>query len=61
MHFIVPYSSTANLASKIVKNHFEKLQESMPSVYPHNVITAYSRNKNLKDMLVSSKLKTLQD
>ena len=56
MHFIVPYSSTATMAAKIVKEHFQKLQDSMPNVFPHNVIAAYSRNKNLNDLVVSSKL-----
>ena len=57
VHFIVPYSATAARAAKIVKRHYLKLQECMPLDFDLPLLTAYSRNKNLKDTLVSAKIK----
>ena len=56
IHFNVPYSTQSNAASKIVRTHFQELQNRMPDTFNQYVVTAFSRNKNLKDMLVSSKL-----
>ena len=56
IEFVVPFSSTAHKAAQIVKNHFQNLQENLPEVFPHHVVSAFSRNKNLKNLLVSSKL-----
>ena len=57
IHFSCPYSGLAKSASNIVKTHFKQLQAQMPENFPQEVISAYSRNRNLKDMLVSAKLK----
>ena len=32
----------------------------MPNVYPDVMITAFKRNKNLSDMLVSSQIKPIE-
>ena len=61
MHFIVPFSGLASMAAKVVRHHFGKLQETLPEVYPHNLVTAYSRNKNIKDKLVSSHIRNVQN
>ena len=55
--FVVPYSALASKASKTVRHHYFKLQEKMPEVYPEAMIVAYKRNRNLGDILVSSKIK----
>ena len=57
MHFIVPYSNLGHSAAKIVRTHYEKLQETLPAIYGSNFVTAFSRNRNLKDVLVSAKIK----
>jgi len=56
--FVVPYSKTANLAAKIIKRHVQELQEKDEyGDFNYNMVTAYSRHKNLKQFLVSSQLK----
>ena len=57
IHFGVQYSNFGKSASKIVSEHYEKLQEKLPKIFTSKLVCAYSRNKNLKDLLVSSKLK----
>lgn len=57
IHFSVPYSGLARSASNIVRSHYKKLQTLMPDVFPFEMVSAYSRNRNLKDILVSSKIK----
>ena len=55
--FVVPFSKTANLAAKIVKKHYKKLQNDDEfDVFDFDVITAYSMHKNISDYLVHSKL-----
>ena len=57
MHFIVPYSNLGHSAAIIANTHYEKLQENLPEVFGSKFVTAFSRNRNLKDMLVSAKIK----
>ena len=57
VQFFVPYSDLATKASKFVRNHFSNLQEKLPNVSFEAIITAYKRNKNIGDILVSSKIK----
>ena len=52
--FTIKYSSTARVASKTIRSLFNKLQDQMPTAFGHKFITAYERNKNLKDHLCSS-------
>ena len=59
IHFSVPYSRLGQLASKIVRSHYNELQKQLPQIYPHYMVTAFSRNKNIKDMVVSAKIKTV--
>ena len=56
--FVVPFSKTAFSAAKIIKKHLDELQgNDILGELNFNMVTAYSRHKNLKDFLVSSKLK----
>ena len=59
--FIVPYSGLASMAGGVVRKHYKKLQETLPEVFSHSVVTVYSRNKNLKDCLVSSQMRKITD
>jgi hypothetical protein len=54
---VVKYSSTAVQFSKGVKEIYEQLQESIPESFGGEIITAYSRNTNERDVLVHAKLK----
>ena len=58
--FVVQFNSTANKASKIVRTHYNHLQKEFPHVFKQNMIVAYAKNKNLNDILVSSKLKPIE-
>ena len=57
IHFSAPYSALCKKASQVIRKHFYDLQSKMPEVFPHYLITGFSRNKNLKDNFVSAKLK----
>ena len=57
IHFSVPYSQLGQSASKIIRHHYENLQKDMPEIFGAKFVTAYSRNRNLKDILVSSKIR----
>ena len=57
--FVVPFNTTSNRASKIVHAHYKSLQEKFPHVYKQKMIVAYSKNQNLNDNLVHSKLKAI--
>ena len=57
IHFSVPYSNFGKAANKIVDTHFKELQKHLPDIFPPKLVCAYSRNKNLKDLLVSSKIR----
>ena len=54
--FIVPYCQTGARAGQIAKTHFNKIKTEYEWVYIHKPITAFSRHKNLRDLLVSTKL-----
>ena len=57
IHFIAPYSGLSKSAARIIRTHYEHLQEKLPQTFPANLVSAYCRNKNLKDMLVSTRLR----
>lgn len=56
MALVIPYSQAAVDASKIVQKHFKQMQTEIPDLQKTKLITAFKRNKNLSDNLVSSKL-----
>ena len=53
---VLPYSPTATRVASSIRESYTKLQDRFPHVYSNRLITAYSRNPNLKDMIVSSNL-----
>ena len=55
--FTIKYSTAAISASAKVRHSFSKLKEQMPTAFGHKFITAFERNKNLKDHLCSSLIK----
>ena len=57
IHFSVPYSRLGNSAAKIIRGHYKNLQENLPEIFASDLVTAYSRNQNLKDILVSAKIR----
>lgn len=54
--FPVTYSTTASVVAKKVRETYNLLQEAYPKHFKNKLVTAFKRNKNLKDILVSSKL-----
>lgn len=61
IHLSIPFSEGSRLAANIIREHFIELQKLLPHAFPHFMVTAYSRNKNIKDMLVSSKIRNNQN
>ena len=57
IHFSAPYSRLGLAAAQIVRAHYKELQENLPQIYSAKMVAAFSRNRNLKDMLVSTKIK----
>ena len=57
IHLILPYSSLATMVVRVIRTHYKELQERKPHIFPGTLIAAFSRNKNMKDSLVSAKLK----
>lgn len=56
MAFPVFYNATASVTAKLVRETYSTLQEAYPKHFKNKLVTAFKRNKSLKDMLVSSKL-----
>ena len=56
IHFSAPYSGLSKSAARIIRTHYECLQEKLPQAFSAKLVTAYHRNKNLRDMLVSTRL-----
>ena len=61
IHLCVPYSALGSAATKIVRSHYTELQKNLPEIFPANIVAAYSRNKTLRDMLVSTKIKPIMN
>jgi hypothetical protein len=57
IQFISPYSELSLKAANIVKTHYLELQGNMPHIFHSKFIAAFSRNKNIKDSLVSAKIR----
>jgi len=58
--FVVPFSKTADMASRIIKKHFsllveEDYTEGFDSSFPYRIISAYCKHKNISGNLVRSK------
>ena len=53
---VIKFSKTAHLASQIIKSHFINMQNTeYKPLKDHQMVIAYTRNKNLSDILVTSK------
>ena len=54
--FIVPFCKTGREAANIAKKYFTKIQEKLEDIFDQRIIIAYQKHKNLKDILVSTKV-----
>jgi hypothetical protein len=54
--FPVTYSNTSSQVAKLVRQAYNELQEAYPKHFKDKLVTAYKRNPNLSDVLISSKL-----
>ena len=54
--FVHTYSTQLQSFNKRLKYNFTQLQEQVPELKDHKVIAAYRRNKNLKDLLIHTRL-----
>lgn len=54
--FPIKFSHTGAQVARLARETYSQLQEEHPKHFKDKFITAYKRNKNLRDMLVSSKL-----
>lgn len=53
----IPYNKTSQKAYKLIRECFDNLKSKYPKQFNADLICAYKRNKNLGDILTSSKLK----
>ena len=53
--FIVPFSETGRKAGELVKTYYKNIQEEHDH-FSHKVVIAFKKHKNLRDLLVSSKV-----
>ena len=55
---MLPFSKTSSIVAKIIKEHYTKLleNEDLEGELPINIVTAYTRHKNIGDSLISAKL-----
>ena len=54
--FVITYSATAVEAAKLVKTSFNKLKAKHPNILHKRCVTAFTREQNLRDLLVRSRL-----
>ena len=54
--FPITYSNTSFFVTRIIRQAYEKLQNDYSRHFKNKLVTAYRRNPNLADLLVSSKL-----
>lgn len=54
--FVIRFSHQGRTIAKLAKATYKLLQTAYPEIYTPRFITAFSKNKNLKDMLVATKL-----
>jgi len=55
--FVIPYSRQATSISKLVRATYRGIQIEHPNIFTARFIAAYSRNKNIKEMIVSTTFK----
>ena len=54
--FVIPFSETAKKAASLAKGTFNKIKIKHPNIVFQPCVTAYKRGKNLRDLLVRSRL-----
>ena len=54
--FVIPFSKTAGAIVQKVKPLYSSIQEKFPNILPQKLVAAFTRNPNIKDNLVHSKL-----
>ena len=59
--FVILFSHQGRTIAKLAKAIYKLLHSAYPGIYTPRFITAFSKNKNLKDMLVSTKLQRTMD
>ena len=52
--FVIPFSGQASTVARLARNTYKQLQLEFLRIFTPRFITAYSRNKNLKQKLVST-------
>lgn len=55
--FVIPYSTQSGTISRLVRETYKELQLECPGIFTSRFITAYSRSKNLKEIVVSTTFK----
>lgn len=55
---VLTFSTPSQTLKRKIKENFTNLQEQMENFQEYKIITAFRRNKNLKDSLVHASLKT---
>ena len=53
--FVIRFSHQGKTIAKLAKATYKLLQSAYPEMYTPRFITAFSKNKNIKDILVSTK------
>ncbi len=54
---VLPYSGLATMAVRVIRKHYKELQERKPHIFHSTMVAAFSRNRNIKDSLVSAKIR----
>lgn len=57
---ITTYSKMSTIINNKVKNNYKTLIDDHQIIQNHRIISAYRRNKNLKDLLVNARIKPVQ-
>lgn len=55
--FVIQYSKHATRISKLVRDTYKSIQVDHPKIFNSRFITAFSRNRNIKEMVVSTTFK----
>ena len=55
MPLVIPHTPTSHILASQIKSKYATLQHTYPKAFRSKFITCYTRNKNLKDILVRSK------
>ena len=56
---VTTYSNSSSRLTRCVRNNFQCLLDSTTYLPGYNIIAAYRRNKNIRDLLIRAKLRPL--